>query len=140
MDTIRVVARGSVVSGTSLRNQLVKRILLVDDDRLTLRTTKRFLLRCRLDVETANNGPDALDILRDDASYDTLVLDYAMPVMNGLELAEQAIELIPNVHVVIYTGHASGANRHPLVESGRVTVVTKGMTEELALQLDVTLC
>ena len=42
-------------------------------------------------VKTANNGEDALSILIEDNSYDVILLDIVMPIMNGFDLLKVII-------------------------------------------------
>ncbi len=81
------------------------RILLVDDDALTLRSVRAMLERGYYQVETASNGAEALGLL---ASYkpDLVLLDIQMPVMDGLETCSR-IRALPGgdlVPIIFLTG------------------------------------
>ncbi len=64
------------------------RVLVVDDDRYVLRAMKR-LLRTRARVVTAERGVEALALLREDRAFDALLLDIAMPGLDGFEVFER---------------------------------------------------
>lgn len=65
-----------------------KRILCVDDDPSTLEIRKLLLDAAGYQTLTANSGKEALRLLREESRIDLALLDYAMPGMNGDELAE----------------------------------------------------
>ena len=63
------------------------RILWVDDEIDLLRSHVMFLENKNYEVETASNGADAVDIVRETA-LDVVLLDEQMPGMDGLETLE----------------------------------------------------
>jgi CheY-like chemotaxis protein len=62
-------------------------ILLVDDDEVVLTLIGNLLESRGLDVVTASNGRDALDLISERA-FSVLLTDWRMPLMDGIELAE----------------------------------------------------
>ena len=82
------------------------RILAVDDDTLISMSTVELLEDLGYEVVEANSGEEALEILRCDGPIDLLLTDYAMPRMNGVELAEAARVLRPDLPVLVATGYA----------------------------------
>lgn len=61
------------------------RVLVVDDDAISLRLAAHTLQQAAYDVTTARNGREALDILAS-GQHRLVVTDWKMPVMDGLEL------------------------------------------------------
>jgi PAS domain S-box-containing protein len=80
-------------------------ILAVDDDPLVLLNTAAMLEELGHVVHQAESGREALDVLATHP-VDLLVTDYAMPRMNGTELADAARESRPDLPVLIATGYA----------------------------------
>ena len=64
-----------------------RRVLVVDDDPMVLRSLTRFLAR-DFDVAAARNGREALDLVRAGATFDALLCDLMMPELSGIELHE----------------------------------------------------
>ena len=78
------------------------RILWVDDEIDMLRAHIIFLQNKDYEVETANNGFDAVDKVKD-LFFDIIFLDENMPGMSGLETLNRLKTLSPNVPVVMIT-------------------------------------
>ena len=57
-------------------------------------------------VIEAMNGHEALNVLRERRDIDLVVTDYAMPHMNGRDLALAVKQLRPDLPVVLATGYA----------------------------------
>ncbi len=58
------------------------------------------------EVVEAISGAQALEILRSDGAFDLMITDFAMPRMNGAELAEAALTLHPDLPILVATGYA----------------------------------
>ena len=65
----------------------MKRILIVDDS-ATVRAVVTEALRPTYDIIEAENGKMALDILNDE-SFDAIITDINMPILNGIELIKK---------------------------------------------------
>ena len=82
-----------------------KKILAVDDDSTALGALRQILAQKGYDVTTAANGQDALETLNADPAFDLVILDVAMPEMNGYEVcrAIRADERTSHVPVIFLT-------------------------------------
>ena len=68
-----------------------RRILLVDDHKLSIEIGNKMIEKTGAEVVTARNGKEAIDIFADDSeSFDMIFMDIRMPVMDGL-MATRAI-------------------------------------------------
>jgi CheY-like chemotaxis protein len=81
-------------------------VLAVDDDGLVLTNTVAMLDDLGHTAISASSGKDALEILRQQSSVDLVITDYAMPQMNGLQLADAIKKEWPELPVLIATGFA----------------------------------
>ena len=61
-----------------------KRILLVEDNKLNQLVAKKVLQKFMVEVALAENGKQAVDMIQD-KSYDLILMDIHMPIMDGLE-------------------------------------------------------
>jgi CheY-like chemotaxis protein len=64
---------------------MTKKILVIDDDLTDLEAMKLVLEKEKYDVETADNGADALDILRT-LNPSLILMDIRMPTFSGYDL------------------------------------------------------
>jgi CheY-like chemotaxis protein len=80
-------------------------VLVVDDEVDVRAIMAEALAEAGYSVEQAPDGRQALQALRSQR-FDLLVTDFAMPGMNGAELASQARQLWPDQRVLIVSGYA----------------------------------
>ena len=88
--------------------RLCGRVLLAEDDSLVRTSMRLTLVEAGYTVEEAGSGPEALEALRR-GPVDLLVTDYAMPGMTGIDLAQLARALQPELPIVLVTGYAQPA-------------------------------
>jgi CheY-like chemotaxis protein len=82
-----------------------KTVAVVDDDPMMLDVLARILQRENFELLMAGGGPEIIERLsRHDGPVDLLVTDYAMPDMQGRELAERMRERFPALKVLYQTG------------------------------------
>jgi PAS domain S-box-containing protein len=88
----------------------VEKILLVEDDELVRRQLTSHLRDLGYTVVSANDGVEALDLLRKPERFDMLFTDVVMPRgINGCELADEAAKLRPKLPVLFTSGYAESA-------------------------------
>src|SRR5687767_3709598 len=90
------------------------RILVVDDDRLVRGLLVNWLqfLCPQYEIVEAANGLEALDQIDRQKSiraFGLILIDYQMPVMNGLALARIIRQGWPNIPLVLMTGYLTEA-------------------------------
>ncbi len=82
------------------------RILIVDDEKeFTEALAERLKMR-EFDVTTAFSGEEAVEKTRA-YNYDVVILDVAMPGMDGTETLSEIKRLKPLTEVIMLTGHAT---------------------------------
>jgi CheY-like chemotaxis protein len=82
--------------------------LVVDDDRLVRRFMVDSLRNTGYRVIEAQDGATALELLQTNA-VDVLLVDFAMPDMNGAEVARLARSRYPDLRILIVSGYADTA-------------------------------
>jgi PAS domain S-box-containing protein len=82
------------------------RILLVDDDVLVSMNSAYMLMDLGHSVLEASSAARALELMESDPQFDVMVTDYAMPTMNGLDLATRIRRIKPKLPIVLATGYA----------------------------------
>jgi DNA-binding NtrC family response regulator len=81
------------------------RILVVDDEEIVLRSCLRILSGDEFQVETVQDGRQALQKVEENP-YDVMILDIMMPNVDGLEVLRRVKETHPNVDIIMVTGLA----------------------------------
>lgn len=95
------------------------KILLVDDDPLVLESLRRTIRR-NFNVETAPNGPDALEQMKVGGPYSVIVVDMDMPAMDGLEFLGHAMRLAPDTVRIMLTASSRQQTAIDAVNEGQV--------------------
>src|SRR5260370_41634465 len=83
-----------------------KGVLIVDDNAV-VRSSLRCLFESYPEFEVsgeAENGQDAID-KAERLKPDLIILDLAMPVMNGLEAAPELRKMLPDARLILFTAH-----------------------------------
>jgi len=84
-----------------------RRILVIDDDPPVREITATMLRASGAEVIEAGSAGAALELLdRDSRGFDLLVIDFAMPGMNGAELATACRKKWPHLPTLFVTGYA----------------------------------
>ncbi len=84
-------------------------ILLVDDDALIRMSTAGMLQDLGHSVQEAARGGDALDLLAENPSINLLIVDIALPDMNGVTLVGEASKKRADLRVIFASGHSPKA-------------------------------
>ena len=102
------------------------RILLVDDNEFNQQVAKEILEEAGVTVCVANNGYEALDLLRQEY-FDCILMDMQMPEMDGLEATRQirANPALPNKKIIAMTANASKEDQEKCFAAGMNDFITK---------------
>ena len=87
-------------------------VIIIEDDRELSRLLQIDLQRYDFNVSVTNNGLDGLRMFQNDR-HDLVVLDVALPLMDGLTVCERIRE-ISNVPILMMTAHA--VSEHDIAE------------------------
>jgi len=81
-------------------------VLLVDDDNAVREVARAMLHQFGYRVFEAGSGGAALELLKGQPDIDLAIVDFAMPGMNGAEVARQMRKISPALPVLFITGFA----------------------------------
>ncbi len=83
-----------------------KTILIVDDEPMIIVMLKEHLEELGCTILSAENGRQAVDILREKQDeIDLIILDINMPVMDGTEAYREFLKIKPDVRVLVASGY-----------------------------------
>lgn len=96
-----------------------KKILVVDDNKVNLKVAMRLLKSYKVDVETIDNGFEAIEKIQNKETYDVILMDDMMPKMSGTETFQKLKE-IENFHipVIALTANAISGMREKYLSLG----------------------
>ncbi len=104
----------------------LRRVLVVDDSAVVRKVMQKDLEADGLEVDTADDGVSALEML-DKHPYDVVLVDIEMPRMNGYELLERLREnpYEPNPVMIVITSGSGEEYRQRALELGADGCITR---------------
>lgn len=109
------------------KNPLVEegtRVLVVDDEPFVREVLSRFLSERGYQVDVAEDGQAALDLIRADAP-DIVLLDLKMPRLGGLELLRILRDDGAELAVITISGHADEDTARESLDLGAADFINK---------------
>jgi len=100
------------------------RVLLVDDEEGFVDVLANRLAWRKLDVTKAYSGSQAIQILRRE-DFDVAVLDVKMEDMDGIEVLRIFRRMVPEMAVIMLTGHGSETAAKEGIEYGAFDYLMK---------------
>ncbi|AKB12138.1 MAG: response regulator [Methanosarcina thermophila] len=101
------------------------KVLLVDDDPLFLELSKTFLeLFHNIKSDTVNSAQEALERLENE-SYDVVVSDYDMPIMDGITFLKTIRDRSIDIPFIMFTGVSKEDVIHKAIENGVNSFIQK---------------
>ncbi len=107
------------------------KVILAEDNEVNIELATELLQRVGVELRVANNGQEAIDLLRD-APCDLILMDIQMPVMDGLAAARiirqtQAADTLP---IIAMTAGALESDRENSLAAGMNAHITKPIDPE----------
>jgi DNA-binding NtrC family response regulator len=113
------------------------RVLIVDDEEELLETLSERLRMRDYDVTTSLSGEDALRKMKG-YNFDVVVLDVAMPGMDGIQTLSEIKRIKPLTEVIMLTGHATVESAIEGMKLGAFDFLMKPCkTEELVAKINI---
>ncbi len=103
------------------------RILVVEDNHVNQKVVTAVLRKRGFSIELANDGQEALDKLEKSATFDLVLMDVQMPVLDGLE-ATRLIRKDPRwdgLPIIAMTAHAMNGDKERCLEAGMNGYISK---------------
>jgi DNA-binding NarL/FixJ family response regulator len=109
--------------------------LLVADDHEVVRSGLRALLNERKDWQVVAEAADGREAVAKAVATvpDVAIIDYAMPLLNGVEVTRQIRQRSPGTEVIIFTMHENNSLIHDLLQAGALGYLLKSDAKQLLL-------
>ena len=99
-------------------------VLLVDDEEQFLDALTQRLETRGLKVKAVTSGEDAVDQV-EDHNFDAIIVDLAMPGIDGIETLKRIKEKRPDLEIIMLTGHATVKSGIEAMKLGAVDFLEK---------------
>lgn len=109
------------------------KVLLVDDEEEFTKVLAERMETRGLDVDTVASGAEALKQARD-KPYDAVILDMAMPEMDGIETLKRLLDENPDLQVIFLTGKATLQKGIEAVKLGALDFLEKPVKLEILME------
>lgn len=91
----------------------IKKVLIVDDNENNRKILRRMMERKDIEVEESDSGLKALLLMMDKPDFDVIIMDYHMPVMDGIETIRKMRNIKPNIdhkvpYILLYSSSDDG--------------------------------
>jgi DNA-binding NtrC family response regulator len=109
------------------------KILIVDDEQIVRESLTNWLKEESYQVEAAENGPMALEKIRQ-FPFQVVLLDLKMPGMDGIQVLAEIKKEFPDIEVIIMTAYGSVNTAVEAIKAGAYDYIVKPFDpEEVAL-------
>ena len=107
-----------------------KRILLVDDNELNIKVTKKVLKKYNLQLVSCTSGLECVEKVKEDNSFDLILLDDMMPKVTGTETLRM-LKDIPgfSIKTVVLTANAIEGMKEKYIDEGFDDYISKPMEQ-----------
>ncbi|MBW8734732.1 MAG: response regulator, partial [Asticcacaulis sp.] len=109
-----------------------KKVLIVDDDARNIFALTSVLEEHQMNIVSADNGREAINILMDDPEIDIVLMDIMMPEMDGMETIQEIrkVSRLKNLPIVAVTAKAMKCDREKCIEAGAWDYLSKPVDSE----------
>ncbi len=112
------------------------RVLVVDDEENIREVLSNYLESMNYDVQTAEDGQDALNKYRK-GEFDLIISDLLMPNVDGLELLKRVRDMDKDVIFLMITGYPSIETAVDAIKKGAYDYITKPFhMEDVKLRIE----
>ncbi len=100
------------------------RILIVDDERITLRNLEHILKKEGYEVKTTTSGQNALRLINKE-QFDVVLTDLKMDKVDGMQILKRTKDVSPDTEVIMITGYATVESAIDAMRYGAYHYLTK---------------
>lgn len=111
------------------------KILIVEDDWISAKYLSKLFCNTDIFVILAENGEQAVDLVKNTPDIDLVFMDVRMPIMDGLEATKQIKLIRPNLPIIAQTAYALSEERNKILSIGCDDYLSKPIERKKILEL-----
>jgi len=111
------------------------KILLAEDDKVSIIYLKAILENIDCEIIEAENGEQVLELCKKFPDIELILMDIQMPIMDGYEATSKIREFNKNVHIIAQTAYALGGDREKALQAGCNEYIPKPIDKAQLLHL-----
>jgi PAS domain S-box-containing protein len=112
-----------------------KTILIAEDEEVNHIYLSEVLLGTNVNVLSAKNGLEAVDIARKDRDIDIILMDIKMPELNGYEATKIIKQIRPTLPIIAQTAYAMAGDREIALSEGCDDYISKPVKKDKLLSI-----
>ena len=112
-----------------------EKILIVEDDIVSLQFIEEILRPTEANLITAENGSKALDIFEENKDISLVLMDIRLPDISGLEVTKKMKQTKPSVPVIAQTAYALKSDKKKSLEAGCTDYISKPINYQELLSI-----
>jgi signal transduction histidine kinase len=111
-----------------------KKILVVEDDEMSYILISEILEKFNVEIVRAENGLEAVEIVKNIPQIDLIIMDLKLPLMNGIEATTEIKKIHPEIPVIIESAYAGQEEIDMSFKAGSDDYMTKPIDSEHLLK------
>ena len=134
--TVKPLLRPSSETDQVRNTRKLHRVLVVDDSAIQRKNLSAVLSYAGYGIATADNGFEALKLVRQKKHYAAFCVDVVMPLMDGFEFVERLRHLPghQSTPVIFITGRTSQQERDRAASLGVIAFLAKPVDDDMLIQ------
>ncbi len=117
------------------RKPLNIKILVAEDDEISYRLLCETLRTENVEIIHAQNGQQAVEMVKDYQDIDIVLMDIKMPVMNGYTATQEIKKIRPDLPVIAQTAYAATEDRQKSISSGCDAYLSKPVDSRVLMDM-----
>jgi len=110
----------------------MKKILVAEDNDSNF-ILMTYILKKYYEYDRAKNGQEAVDMV-ENGTYDMVLMDIKMPVLDGLEATKAIREKHPDLPIVALTANAFDSDRQLAMQAGCNDFLSKPVSSDICIK------